>query len=400
MLNNLLLSGFGPGLLALLSGVGQPRVATPLTPLTPLSPLSTSPASVDAPTLALHVARVHVGDGTVLTNATVVVRGGKVVSVGENVPPPEGALLVELEGELSPGLIALRDFSTARGENVDSTRNIMPTADLALAFDKRHRDVAALSAEGITSVVLAAPGSELVGGLAAVVDPGSGEVTKRKALLCIGAGTRALSFNRYPTSTAAQYAELDELFGAGESVYGQAKQGGLPLLIDVTDRADVQRAAAFAKRHGLKGALVGAIRWGDVAAAVKDAGLAIVVGPIQIGGFGPAAAEAVRAAQAGVKIGFAADSPDNHPALLRATAAQCVRAGMAPGAAVRALTGDAASIAGVADRTGRVAAGLEADLVLWSGAPTDLTSRILKVWSDGQLVFEAAPNASSQGGQE
>ena len=128
---------------------------------------------------------------------------------------------------------------------------------------------------------------------------------------------------------------------------------------------------------------------------MKDAGLAIVVGPIQLGGFGPAAAEAVRAAEAGVRIGVAADAPDNHPALLRATAAQCVLAGLAPNAALRGLTHEAATIAGVADRTGRIAAGLEADLVLWSGSPTDLTSRALSVWSDGRLVHTAP-----QGGQE
>lgn len=350
-------------------------------------------APVAAPhVLALQATRVHVGDGTVLENGTVLVEDGKIRALGASLKVPDGATVVKLDGELSPGLVALRDYSTARGEEVDSTRNVMPTADLALAFEPSHRDAEALVAEGITSAVLAAPGSELAGGLAAVVDPGSGVVVKRKALLCIGAGTRALSFSRYPTSTAAQYAELERLFAEGATVFGAAKMRALPVLLDVTDRADIQRAAAFAKKHNLSGALIGAVRWGVVADVVKDAGLSIIVGPIQIGGFGEAAAEAVRAAKAGVRIGFAADAPSNHPALLRATAAQCVRAGLAPGDALRALTQDAAAIAGIGDRTGKLAAGLQADLVLWSGAPTDLTSRPLKVWSDGQLVFEAASN--------
>jgi hypothetical protein len=399
MLTSLTLLGATVG--ALLAGPRADLAALGGPSAPPGAPSSSSAATV----VALRAARVHVGDGTVLQNATVVVQDGKVLAVGETVQLPEGAVLIEVEGELSPGLVALRDFSTARGEHVDSTRNVMPTVDLALAFDPKHRDARALVEQGITSIVLAAPGTQLVGGLAAVVDPGTGVVVKRGAMLCVGAGTRALSFNRYPTSTAAQYAELDGLFGADSTagaegqvaqVIADTKQRKLPLLLDVTDRADVLRAAAFAKRNGLTGALVGASRWSDVVAAAKDAGLAIIVGPLQVGGLAEAAAEAVHAAGAGVRIGFAADSPESHPALLRASAAQCVRAGLAPGAALRALTHDAATIAGVADRTGRIAPGLEADLVLWSGAPTDLTSRALKVWCDGQLVHDAA----AQGGQQ
>ena len=51
-----------------------------------------------------------------------------------------------------------------------------------------------------------------------------------------------------------------------------------------------------------------------------------------------------------------------------------------------ALTSDAASILGVDDRVGRLAPGLDADLVLWSGPPTELSSSVQAVYIDGELV--------------
>jgi imidazolonepropionase-like amidohydrolase len=63
-----------------------------------------------------------------------------------------------------------------------------------------------------------------------------------------------------------------------------------------------------------------------------------------------------------------------------------VREGLDPVTAWKALTSDAARIAGVADRVGRLAAGLDADFVLWSGDPLDLTSSVEAVFVDGVQV--------------
>jgi imidazolonepropionase-like amidohydrolase len=51
-----------------------------------------------------------------------------------------------------------------------------------------------------------------------------------------------------------------------------------------------------------------------------------------------------------------------------------------------ALTSEAARIAGVADRIGAIDRGMDADVVLWSGDPLDLGSRISAVYVDGARV--------------
>ena len=71
---------------------------------------------------------------------------------------------------------------------------------------------------------------------------------------------------------------------------------------------------------------------------------------------------------------------------LRLSAALAVRAGLDPKAALAALTEGAAQLAGVADRVGALEPGRDADFVLWSGDPLDLSSRLVAVYVDGELA--------------
>ena len=49
----------------------------------------------------------------------------------------------------------------------------------------------------------------------------------------------------------------------------------------------------------------------------------------------------------------------------------------------KALTSDAAKLAGVEARVGALQRGMDADFVLWSGHPLNLTSRVEAVYVDG-----------------
>jgi imidazolonepropionase-like amidohydrolase len=50
----------------------------------------------------------------------------------------------------------------------------------------------------------------------------------------------------------------------------------------------------------------------------------------------------------------------------------------------------------VDERIGRIAAGLDADLCLWSGDPIDLTSRLQAVFIDGERVFSSSETEDDQ----
>ena len=61
---------------------------------------------------------------------------------------------------------------------------------------------------------------------------------------------------------------------------------------------------------------------------------------------------------------------------------------MSPSGALRALTADAAAMMSIGDRVGRLAAGLDADVLLLDGSPLELDTSIERVWVAGREVGE------------
>jgi imidazolonepropionase-like amidohydrolase len=244
-------------------------------------------------------------------------------------------------------------------------------------------------------VVLAPTPQNLVGGRAEVVKTTGGKAVRGDAHLVLSLSSHALSPNRFPTSTQGALIELERRFQDPEGPFADASEGNRPVLIDVGERSDVMHAAALAARFGLKGALIGAPpHLEDQAAVIKQSGLGVVVGPFEPGEDPRMLASAVELGERGVPLGFALDAPWHHPDSLRLGAAQCVRAGLSPRVARQALGAGGAALAGVADRVGKLAPGMDADLVLWSGDPLDLGSAVVAVFVDGALVHGDAAGTS------
>jgi imidazolonepropionase-like amidohydrolase len=55
--------------------------------------------------------------------------------------------------------------------------------------------------------------------------------------------------------------------------------------------------------------------------------------------------------------------------------------------ALRAVTIHPAQIIGCADRIGSLAAGKDADVVIWSGDPLDVMSRAERAYLDGREIY-------------
>lgn len=67
-------------------------------------------------------------------------------------------------------------------------------------------------------------------------------------------------------------------------------------------------------------------------------------------------------------------------------AAYAVSQGMSPAGALRALTSDSAALMSIGEHVGRLAVGLDADVLLLDGAPLDPSTRILRTWVNGQEI--------------
>lgn len=92
--------------------------------------------------------------------------------------------------------------------------------------------------------------------------------------------------------------------------------------------------------------------------------------------------------RAGVRVLFQT-SGTSGTQFLRLNAAQAVRNGLDPTQALRALTIDPARVLHVDDRLGSLEAGKDADLVILTGDPMNITSRVEKVLVNGKVVYDA-----------
>ena len=97
----------------------------------------------------------------------------------------------------------------------------------------------------------------------------------------------------------------------------------------------------------------------------------------------------------GVKFALVSDHPVVPNLFLSTYAGLAVRFGLSPAGALRALTSDPAEILGIADRVGRLAPGFDADVVVWSGEPIELSSRPEKIWVGGTCGEPPADNGGT-----
>jgi imidazolonepropionase-like amidohydrolase len=353
----------------------------------PAAPGGAQP-KVETRALLLRADRILLGDGTTIEQGAILIENGRIKACGKDLDAPEGVGVVTHAGWISAGLVALHAYAGAPDEMRDSTRPVLD-AKVAWAFDPAHPDFADALAAGITTLVLTPQPTSLSGGSSAVVKTFGGRLLTEQAQLSLSLSAAALSQNRYPTSFAAALAELEQRFEKPAGAFARAKAGELPVLIEASSREDVLRATAFAKRHKLRGAIYGAEWIGEVAESVADAHLAVVFAPFDAGEERRAIQSVLKTAKAGLPFGFGLDSPWKSPETLRLSVALCLREGLERKLAWRSISSQAAELAGVGERVGRIEKGLDADLVLWSGDPLDLKTRVEAVYVDGQRAYEA-----------
>ncbi len=93
-------------------------------------------------------------------------------------------------------------------------------------------------------------------------------------------------------------------------------------------------------------------------------------------------------AKAGVEISIITDHPVCPVGYLVLQATLAVKDGLDRETALRAITINPARVLGLDERLGSLEAGKLADLVIWSGDPLDVMQRALRVFIEGDQVYE------------
>lgn len=351
-----------------------------------LAALVAASAPQGAGTLAIQAKTLHLGDGRVLEKGILLVQGGKFLAVGAGADLPPGVRLIQHDGAITPGFVAAHDRFTLGNEAADGTRAMLPDALVADAFDSQAKQLKLAARAGVTTVLLAPSPSNLVGGQTAAVKSFGGRVLARRAHLAVCLSSEALRLDTPPTSPMGAISALEGGFAGNVGVFGEVKSGRMPVMIHAIERHEVLRSLEFAKRNGLKGSLEGAPLAGELAAEIKQSGFSVVLQPFSGGDSRRELRAALALSSAGVPFAFGLDAPNAGPQALRLSAAMCLREGMDRKALEKALFSDAAAICGVGDHVGRLERGQDADFLLWSGDPLDLSSQLQAVYVDGVRV--------------
>jgi imidazolonepropionase-like amidohydrolase len=92
--------------------------------------------------------------------------------------------------------------------------------------------------------------------------------------------------------------------------------------------------------------------------------------------------------RAGAEVGFHTDDWITDSRLFLRSAALAVRAGMTREGALEGLTLAGARMLDLAERTGSLEPGKDADFIVLSGDPLSVYTRVLQTWVEGELVFD------------
>ncbi len=383
--------------------------------------------------LVVRAGTIHpCGGEEVLTGgAAIWIQDGKIMAVGKEVNAPFGAREMDFgpSAVIAPGLVATQSTYGPRGNDARSAAPFVKAID---AFDPYAKYSSALRS-GVTSVYLAPGSSErLISGQGAVVKLAgedrasrtlssstgiSGSISsgaryapgfwepRLPATVDVGLGFEHRQFPRTVMGAVVALRELVEL-AAGNSEhaeeYGAVTGEALGELIRnkavwrmrVKTDEEVAALIELFDSTGVKLVLEGLEMAPDSAARLQAAGHQVIYQVTQpsLANYGkeadkerPDATVAAGLSKAGVSFAIQSWSTTS----LRFAAALAMRGGLDADSALEAITFQAAEALQVSDRIGSLKTGLDADIVIYNGAPMDVSSSVLVTLVDGVVAYDA-----------
>jgi len=165
----------------------------------------------------------------------------------------------------------------------------------------------------------------------------------------------------------------------------------IPLKVHAHRADDIMTAIRIAKEFDIDITLEHCTEGHKVAEKIAETGIPAIVGPSMTGRVKVELSElsfktAGILAEAGVKIALMSDHPVIPVKNALVYAALAVKAGLSKQEALKAITINPAEILGVDDQLGSLEVGKDADIIILKGNPLNISSQIVKVLIDGEVV--------------
>lgn len=300
-------------------------------------------------------------------------------------------------GVISPGLI---DVNASLGRRISAgerARVIDDEARAVEAVDMTSPEFVRAQRAGVTAALIWPGFQNIVPGQGAVIHTWSPttspDVLNDQAGLFIVLSSSTYSEDREPSSRAGALnvlrSAMEEAEAKKSGALHAALGGDLPLFVVCEEAQDVTWALATFGRRGVTPTIVHTVDALEIAAHAAEANATVVVGPYSFSADEETLSGAGELAEAGAAVALSGDVGVGDPDRLRIGAALAVAHGLDPNVARHALTRGAAQVAGIAHLTGSIEPGMLADLVVFSGDPLRLDSRVIAVWVRGERVFSA-----------
>lgn len=406
------------------------------------------PPPAPAPVVtALVGGRILTMAGEPIDSGTVVITDGKVTSVGSGVAIPEGAQQVDVTGmTVLPGLIDAASRLYLHAEDLYDGNSPVASHQVVDGLDLFTEHTDEVLRAGVTTVHVTPGSVGVLAGLSALVRvgaaPGSADVVRApvgvRGHIGVpqGAATASLArLNDYAALREALLSARDYLFaeqryerqmatferklaasqaeGEGpkpprpdrpakpgvdpnNEVLCQVLAGELPLLVEAHRVPEILNALRLVDEFHVRLVLLGCSEGYKVAAEIAQRKAAVIAlpepaysraGRLRFGQVSPANAAVLASAGVEVVLGVGGDE-GLHSRFVRAAAASAVAGGMDPKLALAAVTSTAARVLGAESRTGTIAEGRDADLVVIQGDPLDVTAPVRMVFVSGKLVYQ------------
>ncbi len=361
---------------------------------------------------AIVVDRYVTPDGTISDKRIITLSNGKIAALLPHAEIADKTGVAYYSGAVAcPGLIDVRSSMGAYGNTVESAFSVDPSVSAIDSFDPDHRDFRRAVESGITAALIAPSPTNLVAGACAVVKTGgastgrAGSVLRDDGPLVFGFGPRTWRYDRAPTSRIGAMAMLRSVLGEAKSGSQHARlqslaSGKLDAMLYCSDAMDVGTALRSVGKLAAHTSIIHTSDVYDLTEELAGTKATMIVGPYSFSMSQRTLSMAGVLASAGIDVALAGQMPTRGGHSLRQTAALAVRYGMDSAKARQAITINAAKAAGVSDRVGAIRPGMDADLVIFSGDPLRMDSRVLAVYIDGIRVYSADQHLTmSAGGQ-
>ncbi|MHA6280340.1 amidohydrolase family protein [Salinimicrobium sp. CAU 1759] len=381
---------------------------------------------------ALENATIHTVTNGVIENGTVLIRDGKIESVGTQTSFGEDVQVIDCSGKhIFPGMI---DGGTRLGlsevgsvsltQDYSEIGEVIPHMEALSAVNPNSALIPVTRVSGVTTVI-ASPDGGLFPGKASLINlhgytpqqmyagfstpvmnfPQSGKRgwwDKRTEEEIKKANKKTMEELDDIWEKVAQYHVIDSANAAGSTsveldYYPEMKallpvyRKELPLIIEVNKAKDIKKALEWVKEKDINAIFSGVSEGFRVAEEIADAGIPVIVGPVlstpsrDYDRFDKPYANPGIMKEAGIKVAIRTMETEN-VRNLPYNAGFAAAYGMSKEDALKAITIVPAELFNVADKLGSIEEGKQATLFVSTGHPFETATNVEHVFIDGWKI--------------